>query len=208
MAEGDEKYDVHVAEVKPKEKRKRLTAEEKLMAAEEKIRAAAAKAEERARATQAKKNAKKAADRATRNTAKKALRDQLFAAVMNRAADNQLSFKAEHVKIPAVAANNVDKYYQAAKKRYYAKHPTKKSSIHRLAIDAAQEQGIPEQYVKKTTRNKTVNAMIAAAKKRYNKNTEKRDKTGRRAAIMSMIQEKFSLNETDAMKVICVRKKK
>lgn len=202
MDNGDEKYNApqieYVAAEKPK--RKRLTAEERMEALKAKMNAAAKKAAMKAAAMAERRDAAK--------TKKMALRNQLVDAVMNRAATNQVSLIRENVKIPAVAAkmNQVEKYYQAAKKRYYTR--TKKPSpILHEAQRLAEAEGIPAAYIKQTTRNKTAQNILTAARKRYNKNTAKMAKTGKRAAILATILDQHGLDETAVMKMICVRKK-
>jgi hypothetical protein len=213
MAEnGDEKYaEPAVLEaVAAKPKRKRMTAEEKLEKMKANIEAAAKKAANKKAATLKKRENEKAVRREKRDTQKKTLREGITNAVLRRASNVGLSISKNDVKIPGVGAklNNayIDKYFAAAKKRYYAR--TKKpSSIGREAERAAANEGIPLQYLKLTTRTKTMKDVLNAARKRYMKNTAKMNKSSKRAAMLRRLEEEFGVNEKDAMKIICVRKK-
>lgn len=197
-------------ENKPKPKRKRLTAEEKAAADKRKYNEIAARAAQRSKNAQARRNAKKATTKATRNAERATLRNRLAASVMDLAQQRGVSLTSENVKIPKVGIkeNKLEDYYLAAKKRYYTR--TKKpTSIRLQAMEQADQEGIPREYVKQTARTKTVGEILNAARKRYGKITEKQKKTGTRAAIMSMIMSQYPdlTTEEAVMKVVCVRKK-
>ncbi len=204
--DGDEKGIIeHV--VAPKGKKKRLTAEERIADIREKAEAAAKKARNRVEATAAKRQAKKVANKATRNTTKKQSRNTLAAAVMNMARNSGVSLLAEDVKIPGVGAkmNHIRKYFDAAKKHYYTR--TKKpSSIRRQALQIAVDQGIPEVYVKATTRNKSVENILERARKRYDKNTAKKAKHSFRDQFLEFAKQ-LGLTEKQMVSTVCVRKK-
>ena len=204
--DGDEKVAIEPV-VAPKGKKKRLTVEERIADIAQKAEAAAKKARNRVEATAAKRQAKKAANKATRNTTKKQSRNALAAAVMNMARNQGVSLVAEDVKIPGVGAkmNHIRKYFDAAKKRYYTR--TKKpSSIRREALQLAVEQGIPEVYVKATTRNKSVQNILERARKRYDKNTAKKSKHSMRDQFLAFA-EQLGLTEKQMVSTVCVRKK-
>ena len=198
------KYDIEPLE---KPKRKRLTPEERLAKLQEQVQAAAQRALNRRTATHKAQEEKKAQKKADRNTSKKGLHNQIRAAVLERAQQQGISMSANDVKIPGVAAkmNAVDKYYQAAKKHYYTR--TKKpSSIMRLAVEQAQQDGIPVEYLKKTVRNKTVNDLIKQARARMEKNTVKKKKSSMYERFLQFATD-LGLSEKEMKSAICVRKK-
>ena len=209
---GDEKHSEPPGMIEqvvaPKEKKKRLTPAERIAAIQKKANNAAQKARNRVATTAAKKNAKRTAAKSVAANTKKAKHNAIANAIRRKANNEGFSFTSNDIKIPTVAAklNAVDKYFQAAKKRYYAR--TKKpTSIRRQALQIAQEQGIPEEYLKQTTRNKSAQEIIQRALKKMGKNTTKRAKSGHRAAILAYAEQSLGLNEKDTISAVCVRKK-
>lgn len=188
-------------------KKKRLTPEERLTKLKEEIQSKADKAAQRARNTQARRtqkaDLKKAASASERSKVADTMRNQ----IARMAANAQLSLSATNVKIPSkgAKADHLQKYFNAAKARYY-KRTKKASSFQRRALEAAQEKGINAKYVK-IGRNKNIQDILQKAEIRKSKNTAKASKGEKRVAVLALAEQNFGLNEKELMSIVCVRKK-
>lgn len=204
MADEDQKIDVAAA---PKPKRKRLTVEERMEKLQANIQAKAERAAQRARNTAARRAAKVNEKKTIKAKERGELADVLRRQINQMAANAQLSLTAANVKIPSkgAKADHLQKYFNAAKARYY-KRTKKASSFQRHVLSAARNQGINQKYIK-FGRNKTINAILKKATERKAKNTAKASKSEKRVAILEMAAQQMGLNEKDLMSIVCVRKK-
>jgi len=203
MADEDQKVDVAAAAPK----KKRLTAEERLAKLQANIQAKANRAAQRARNTAARRAAKVNERKATKAKERGDLANTLRRQINQMAANAHLSLTANNVKIPSkgAKADHLQKYFNAAKARYY-KRTKKASSFQRRVLSAARNQGINEKYIK-FGRNKTINAVLKKAEGRRAKNTAKASKSEKRAAILEMAAQQMGLDEKGLMSIVCVRKK-
>lgn len=206
MPNDVEEHKDSIEQVKPK--RKRLTAEEKKAKEEANVKARANRAASKARETvarrQAKANAKKAESKASRNVTRRDIKDRL----VNMAAHAQLSISENDMKVPEKGAkmNQLQKYFNAAKSRYY-KRTKKASSFQRQVLEAAAAEQLDPKYVKFYTRERNVSKLLEKARERKMKNTAKMTKGQKRAEIIQYAQDSLGMSEKDFMSIVCVRKK-
>lgn len=205
MADEDQK--MNVVQPPGAVKKKRLTAEERLAKLQANIQAKADRAAQRARNTAARRDAKKATKKAEKAKERGDLADVLRQRIDQMAANAQLSLTANNVKIPSkgAKAEHLQKYFDAAKARYY-KRTKKASSFQRRVLDEAAAQGLNAKYIK-MGRTKNMAEILKKAKDRQLKNTAKATKSETRAAVLAMAEQQFGLNEKELMSVVCVRKK-
>lgn len=188
-------------------KKKRMTAEERLAKVQANINAKALNARERAKNTlarrTAKANAKKAHKAANRGVTVNALRSE----IERMAANAHLSMAPSNIKIPSkgAKADHLQKYFNAAKARYY-KRSKKASSFQRHVLDSALAQGINSKYIK-FGRNKNIQEILKKAEGRRAKNTAKASKSEKRASILALVEQQMGLGEKEVMSLVCVRKK-
>lgn len=191
-------------------KKKRMTPEERLAKLQEKIQAKVAKAEQRARNVTVRRTAKaeaKKAEKAKKADERGVLANTLRNQIARMAANHHLSLTANNVKIPSkgAKAEHLQKYFDAAKARYY-KRTKKASSLQRRALDAAVAQGINAKYVK-FGRSKNIAEILKKAEERRLKNTAKASKAEKRMAVLAMAEQQMGLSEKELMSIVCVRKK-
>jgi hypothetical protein len=207
MADQDEK--VNVAPVAPAApaKKKRMTTEERLAKLQANIQAKAEKAAQRARNTAARRTAKIEKEKEKKAKERGALANTLRNQISRMASNQQLSLTANNVKIPSkgAKAEHLQKYFNAAKARYY-KRTKKASSFQRRALEAAVDQGLNAKYLK-FGRNKNIAKILEKAQARRVKNTAKASKAEKRAAILAMAEANMGLSEKELMSIVCVRKK-
>jgi len=149
-------------------------------------------------------NSKKKGDATVKKTAKK---DLFRARVRAAAAANGIQLLNEDIKISASASNaTLQQIVNASKKRYYARQKMA-SPFEAQVLQAAQEQGINQKYVKFLRSHKTMDEVLKAARTRQNKNTAKTSKSSLRERILAQAFDTFQADEKAVRSAICVRPK-
>lgn len=192
---------------KEKAKRKRRTAEQIAENARMKLEKDLEVRREKAKAAAQKKNEKRKEAKTKRVKNRNAARGTIKERVLHAALQEGLPFANEDIKIPLKGAklDKVQDYLRAAKARYY-KREKLPNSITRRALELAAVERLNPALIKRTAKAKNVNAILAAARKKASKNTDKTQRIQQRQAIMERIMGEFNLaTEKDVQKIVCYR---
>jgi len=197
-----EKEQERLRKQQEREEKRRSELEKKLRNSSNARRAKA----EKALANRTEKLARKKAEAAVARAALRGtLRNRVLAAAREEIAN--LNDKYVHIPEKGAAESRFNKYVNAAKRKYYKN--TKKINPAQMAMrQRLLNEGINEKYIKFGPRFKNYNAVLAAARKRANKNGSKTQKGQRREQILAFAQDTLGLDEKAVRSAICVKQKK
>lgn len=192
---------------KEKVKRARRTAEQIAANARAKLEKDMEARIEKARLAEYKKQQKKETSKAKRATNRNQARQTVRNRVLSAARATGLPFANEDFKIPVkgAKAEKVEDYLRAAKARYY-KRTKLPDSITRMALERAALEQLDPALIKRTTRAKTVNDILATARKKAVKTTGKTQRIQQRNAMIEHLKVQFGIaDEKEIQKIVCYR---